>query len=157
MPKRQLTPAELKAAAALAEAVTASPLSQEAIAASMGVTQGMIWQWANGRLPVPAHRAVALADAIGVDPSIISVAYRAFINGAAPWLSRKMQKASSTSSSPDDSLVSPALTPKQQALLGLFDGLTESQQRELLRSAEAKKQENDAVIEELVKGRKQSI
>lgn len=46
-----------------------------------------------------------------------------------------------------------ALTERQRALLGLFAGLTEGQQTELLRRAEAQKQSNDALIEELVQRR----
>lgn len=56
-----------------------------------------------------------------------------------------------TSPAPPGGNVAPALTPRQQALLDLFEGLTESQQDELLRSAEAKKQKNDADFEELLK------
>lgn len=52
--------------------------------------------------------------------------------------------------------VPPALSPRQRALLALFDGLTESQQGDLLRSAEATKQKNDALIEELVNRRKKA-
>lgn len=83
--------------------------------------------------------------------------YFADVAGPAHWGLASWPSTSSppNGTPPDGSHVSPALTPTQQALLGLFDGLTESQQRELLRSAEAKKQENDAVIEELVKGRKE--
>lgn len=77
MSKRPLTKEELKAAAVLSSAIAASGESQEAIGAKVGVTQGMVWQWANGRLPVPAKRAATLAAAVGVDdPGSISPAWR---------------------------------------------------------------------------------
>jgi len=49
--------------------------------------------------------------------------------------------------------VVPALNPRQQALLGLFDGLTESQQEEEIRRLQAQKQQNDELLNELLKRR----
>lgn len=74
--KRQLTKAEHAASRRLSEAIKASPLSQEDIGQELGVTQGLIWQWANGRLPVPARRARALAKALGCQPEEISAAWK---------------------------------------------------------------------------------
>lgn len=51
-------------------------------------------------------------------------------------------------------MASPALTPRQQALLGLFDGLTAGQQEEEIRRLEAQKQSNDAIVSELMKKRR---
>lgn len=45
------------------------------------------------------------------------------------------------------------LTPRQQALLGLFEGLTEGQQDEEIRRLEAQKQSNEAIVSELMKKR----
>jgi hypothetical protein len=39
-----------------------------------------------------------------------------------------------------------ALTPRQQALLGYFDGLTEAQQEAVLRELSEKKQVNQAIV-----------
>lgn len=47
----------------------------------------------------------------------------------------------------------PALTPRQQALLGLFEGLTGSQQEDFMRELEAQKQQNDALLKELLQRR----
>lgn len=47
----------------------------------------------------------------------------------------------------------PALNPKQQALLGLFDGLTQRQQEELIRELQEKKQQNEELLTELLKRR----
>lgn len=43
-----------------------------------------------------------------------------------------------------------ALNPKQQALLGYFNGLTESQQEEVMRELQEKKQQNDNLLLELL-------
>lgn len=47
--------------------------------------------------------------------------------------------------------VLPSLNPRQQALLGLFDGLTDSQQEEEIRRLQAQKQQNDELLTELLK------
>jgi hypothetical protein len=48
----------------------------------IGVTQGLVWQWANKRLPIPADRAVDAAEAIEeIDPGRISAAYRELTKG----------------------------------------------------------------------------
>jgi DNA-binding transcriptional regulator YdaS (Cro superfamily) len=75
MSRKTLSPAELQAADAIAEAVRRTDRSQDEVAAEVGVSQGLIWQWANRRVPVPANRAVALAAAIGLTPRVVSPAY----------------------------------------------------------------------------------
>lgn len=45
----------------------------------------------------------------------------------------------------------PPLTPQQQALLGLFGGLTDRQREDLIRELEAKKQQNDELLSELLR------
>lgn len=47
----------------------------------------------------------------------------------------------------------PALTPRQLAVLNLFDALTASQQEELVRELEAQKQQNDKLLKELLRRR----
>lgn len=47
----------------------------------------------------------------------------------------------------------PVLNPKQQALLGLFDGLTQRQQEDLIRELQEKKQQNEELLTELLKRR----
>lgn len=77
MAKRALSPEEIAAAARLASAIAASGKSQEAIGADVGVSQGMVWQWAKARMAVPAPRALKLAEAVGLtDPGEISPAWR---------------------------------------------------------------------------------
>lgn len=43
------------------------------------------------------------------------------------------------------------LTPRQQALLGLFEGLTDRQKDDLIRELQEKKQQNDELLTELLK------
>lgn len=54
---------------------------------------------------------------------------------------------------PSNSSAQPSneLTPRQQALLGLFEGLTASQQDALIRELKEKKQQNDELLIELLK------
>lgn len=85
MSKRPLTTAELKAADLIKAAVEANPSSQEAIAMEVGVTQGALWQWMNGKVPVSPKRAVRLANALGVDdPATISPSWAAASQGQRP-------------------------------------------------------------------------
>jgi hypothetical protein len=48
------------------------------------------------------------------------------------------------------------LTPRQQALVDLFDGLTEGQQDEVIRRLQSQKQSNDAIMDELMKKRQRA-
>ena len=80
--RKTLSPDEIAAARLIHGAVAASALSQEQIAADVGVSQGLIWQWANERVSVPANRAVALARVLGLSPSAVSPAYAEIINSA---------------------------------------------------------------------------
>lgn len=45
----------------------------------------------------------------------------------------------------------PPLTPRQEAVLGLFDGLTESQQSDVIRELQETKQQNDELLTELLR------
>ncbi|MET3654053.1 LexA family transcriptional regulator [Dyella japonica] len=77
--KRPLNPQEIACSDFLKKAISETPLTQQQIADKVGVSQGQLWQWANRRLPVPARRAQALADALSfldpVDPSSISAEF----------------------------------------------------------------------------------
>lgn len=77
--KRPLTDEEKAMAAKMKAAIANTPgLTEEIVGAHMGVTQGQISHWTGGRLPVPARRATALAQILGIrDPGEISLQYRA--------------------------------------------------------------------------------
>jgi transcriptional regulator with XRE-family HTH domain len=80
--KRPLTDEEERAAAVIKQAIESGNKTQDEIAAEVGVTQGMIWQWMNAKLPVPARRAQKLAAAIGLNPVQVSVAWRNVVRDA---------------------------------------------------------------------------
>lgn len=52
-------------------------LSNVSIARYMGVSDGLVSQWVTGRRPVPADKAVRLAEYMGADPKAISAKYAA--------------------------------------------------------------------------------
>ena len=57
-------------------------MSQEAFAKSLGVTQGLVWQWVSGRQRVTAERAIAIERA--TDAAIMRHELRPDIFGPAP-------------------------------------------------------------------------
>lgn len=77
--KRALTPEEIAMASRLKAAIATIPgMTEERLGAEVGVSQGAVSHWTGARLPVPAIRARAVANALGIaDPTEISVAYRA--------------------------------------------------------------------------------
>lgn len=61
---------------ALTAAINASRITKAAIAEQVGVSAGMVSQWASGHRPVPAGKARKLAEVLGVkDPKRISAAF----------------------------------------------------------------------------------
>lgn len=76
--KRPLNAEELAIAERLKSIIARNPdLTEEAVGAKLGVSQGQISHWTGGRLPVPAIRAAALAKELGIaDPGEISIAWR---------------------------------------------------------------------------------
>lgn len=80
--KKTLSTVELQAAGRILAAVRASERSQDELAAEVGVSQGLIWQWANARVPVPANRAAALGRALHLDARDVSPAFCAIVESA---------------------------------------------------------------------------
>lgn len=110
--RRALTDEEQKAAAVFKRLLLAAcdTRTQEAIADEIGVTQGTIWQWAEGRIPVSAKRAQAAAKVVGGDPSAISVAFRD-LNLPSPKVERPATaRTKSHSATPDLDTLHEALT-----------------------------------------------
>lgn len=67
---------------ALNAAIKDSGLTKAAIATHMGVSPGMVSQWANGGRPVPAEKAQRLGDYLSVDPAKISAKFAQHWNTA---------------------------------------------------------------------------
>lgn len=71
-----IPPEESKFALALRAAFEQSGKSQAALARATEVGPSLMWQWLNGKRPVPAYKAVRLAEALGnTRPNEISEAY----------------------------------------------------------------------------------
>lgn len=85
MSNRTLTAADFEAARIFAEAVAASGKSHEQLGAEVGVSAGMIYQWAKPLRAISVKRAPAAALAVGIDdPATISAAYAALMRSTAP-------------------------------------------------------------------------
>ncbi|WP_161596256.1 helix-turn-helix domain-containing protein [Rhodanobacter glycinis] len=55
-------------------------MTQDSLGEQLGVSQGMVSHWVDGRSAVTAKRARALANALGIDdPALISVDYREIV------------------------------------------------------------------------------
>lgn len=108
----------------------AQGLSQDQLAAKVGggITQGIIAALEKRDSETSKH-AARIAAALGVSVD-------ALLTGEGP---------------PTEKPAAPALNPKQQALLGLFDGLTQRQQEDLIRELQEKKQQNEELLTELLK------
>lgn len=76
--KPSLTAEEKEIAAFIKATIANTPgLTEEIVGNAVGVTQGQISHWSGGRLRVPAERAPALAQALGVDdPGRLSLPFR---------------------------------------------------------------------------------
>jgi transcriptional regulator with XRE-family HTH domain len=77
-PRLLTDPEEIAASNEFKRCLLASKKTQEQVAAEIGsgVSQGTVWQWANGRLAIPAQRARDAARAVGADPEKISTQFR---------------------------------------------------------------------------------
>lgn len=60
---------------ALKAAFEATGIKKAALARKVGVASALVWQWLDGRTPVPADKAVRVAEALSTDPKRISAAY----------------------------------------------------------------------------------
>ncbi len=103
-----------------------------------GVSSGAVTQWLDGTTKslksAPAMRAAQ------------------FLNVELEWLTegRGQMRPGDTPAL----TAAPTLSPRHQALIGLFDGLTQSQQDEMMQKFEIEKQRNDALIDELIAKRR---
>lgn len=61
--------------------------SQSALAKAIGVAPAMVWQWCDGRRPVPAHRCVPIEEA--TQGKVTRYELRPDVFGEAPVKARK--------------------------------------------------------------------
>lgn len=82
MTGRTLTDEDRAAAEVFARALAASARTHDDVAAAVGVTPGMVYQWAKPLRTISLKRAPAVAAAVGIsDPARISVAYANWAHG----------------------------------------------------------------------------
>jgi transcriptional regulator with XRE-family HTH domain len=72
--KKQM-PTPTKESLALKAAFERSKMSQAGLAKHLNVSAGLVWQWLNGRRPVPAANARKLGDLLQINPDKISADY----------------------------------------------------------------------------------
>jgi transcriptional regulator with XRE-family HTH domain len=120
----------------LVESMNAAGISGGELARRIGVAQPSVFDWTTGATKsLRTNNLVKVADALGVSPDWLATGKGARdLNGGLP--------------------AAPALTPREIGLLALFNGLTASQQDEMMRKFEAEKQRNDALIDELMTKRR---
>lgn len=73
-------PQEAEAAALFSRLVKDSEWTHETLADKVGVSPGRVSQWATNRGAIPAERALAVANALGTEPELISVSWRKLRN-----------------------------------------------------------------------------
>lgn len=101
MSSRTITPEDQTAAKTFARALLASGRTHEAVAADVGVSAGMVYQWAKPLRVISARRAPAVAAAVGIDdPGRISVAYRQLV--PSPERNRREEPAPAPPAAPVD-------------------------------------------------------
>lgn len=111
-----------------------SGVTQAELAKQVGVSQATIANIENGRNKASTE-VLSLAKILGVSPDWLATGKGVReLNGGLP--------------------ATPALTPREIGLLALFNGLTASQQDDMMRKFEAEKQRNDALIDELIAKRR---
>ena len=115
-------------------------MTQGALALASGVKQQMISKLETGKADATGD-LVALAKALGV---------------TAEYLQTGDQPAGPVDEDAALPVCQTGLNPRHQALIGLFDGLTDSQQEEVIRDLQAKKSLNDALLDQLLARRKAS-
>jgi len=102
-----------------------------------GLTKSAVSQWEAGKTNPDWDALRALENNAGINAEWIRVGVGEMLASA---------NRPSHGQMPRPAEASPSLTPRQQALLGYFDGLTEEQQEAVLRELSEKKQVNQAIV-----------
>lgn len=116
--------------------------SPRELAKFCNVSEGLVSQWFSGQTKLGPKPLLAFSK------TQFSIEW--ISTGKLPKYSPRpdmeIDKLNGSNTEPADTL-----TPRQQALLGLFEGLTDSQQDALIRELQEKKQQNDELLTELLK------
>jgi len=101
-----------------------------------GLTKQAVCQWESGDTKPDRGALHALQKSRGISGDWV--------------LEGTGQMLDASASAAGDSAPHATLSPRQQALLGFFDGLTEAQQDDVIRELQAKKQLNDELLTQLL-------
>jgi len=63
------TEQRIREGAFLRAALSKADITQEQLANNLGVSQGLIWQWLDGKTPIPSGRIPAIANIVGIRPT----------------------------------------------------------------------------------------
>jgi len=111
--------------------------SPRELAKFCGVTEGLVSQWFSGQTKLGPKPLLAF--------SRTQFNLEWLLEGKLPKYSLKKNSIDIDAEPADE------ITPRQKVLLGLFEGLTDSQQDALIRELQEKKQQNDELLTELLK------
>jgi transcriptional regulator with XRE-family HTH domain len=115
----------------------AANIKKAEIARRVGVSAPTVSDWESGKIKsIEGENLLRLAQTLGVTPN---------------WLLTGKESGYPALLPDQSSNDEPALTLRQQALLNLFESLTDDQQDEYMRSLEAQKQQNKMIWEQLSK------
>lgn len=104
-----------------------------------GETQGIVWQYLNGRIPLNIKALLKFSRALGVGPDEIS-----------PRLSQSLDQVPTVRPMLQQTLAIYVTEPeRQKRLLELYDKLRREQQDEFLQRIEAAASANEAIVREL--------
>lgn len=105
------------------------------------VSAPTVTDWESGKIKkIDGENLVKVCDVLGVSPKWLLTGRepRDYIDGEVIVSALPAPEAA------------PALSPRHQALIGLFDGLTDAQQEALIRDLQAKKSLNDELLGQLL-------
>ncbi|WP_396957707.1 helix-turn-helix domain-containing protein [Nitrosomonas sp.] len=119
--------------------------SQETLAKKLGISHAAISKWERG-----LTENLKMANLVGLK-QIFNINIDDLIQGIEHHGEETDEIPDGNPSKAKINQPSSGLSRRQQALLGLFEGLTDSQKDALIRDLEEKKQQNDELLIELLK------
>lgn len=101
MTKKTITPTPTRESRALAAAISDSGMTKAAIAEQIGVSPGLVSQWASGYRPIAPEHAPALGTLLRIDPASISNGFAKIVQtGAVVAIGGKSTPVGATSQQP---------------------------------------------------------
>lgn len=114
------------------------------------VSTTAVWKWLNSAGMPDAEKVLALSEWLGVRAEWLEYGVGEMVSG--------LSDATSGDKSPTkDNLLQEMLSPRQLALLQLFDSLPENEQSQMVESLEEKKRYYDQIFTELARSRNKKL